>query len=65
MIRFPNRFHASTTPGASRMRAALEPNYQERDPPMEGSKLPKGQGTQPEFRPRDAFDFSTIMAVLG
>lgn len=61
MIRFPERFHASKTPGAGQ----IEPNYLE--PEARTSDVPpahrRNAKTPGAIGPR--FDFTALTAVLG
>lgn len=61
MIRFPERFHASVTPGAGFQARYVEANYQERGP-MKTTL--RAQLSQPnENQPK--FDFTAIETAFG
>lgn len=63
MIRFPERFHASVTPGAHLI--GVEPNYLE-DPPRATPRVNHvSSSTQSGNIRRPVFDFSALAAVLG
>jgi hypothetical protein len=59
VIRFPERFHASVTPGAHLI--GIEPNYLE-SPPTRRAKDRPNAAPVPRGGPH--FDFSALVAVL-
>lgn len=60
MIRFPERFHASVTPGAHHY-GGVEPNYLEERRAHVSAQVHHVGGAR---EPRPAFDFTALVAVL-
>lgn len=58
MIRFPERFHASTTPATREVRG-IEPNYRET------KRASKRRPCATPTRRAPPFDFSALLTVLG
>ena len=69
MIRYPERFHASDTPGASRMRPAVEVDYNATPRPGQGELDARGRRARGDASAREPrptrFDFAALMEALG
>lgn len=60
MIRFPERFHASETPGAQEI--GVEPNYRESPNHQRGTQVQHVSSNAKHDRKR--FDFAALVAAL-
>lgn len=61
MIRFPERFHASVTPGSHIV--GVEPNYREQRSRAHGNQASRVSANAKHGRP--VFDFAALLAAMG